>query len=290
MNKKTKKFMTAIAGTTAAFTLLCATVTAAESIPVAGGANSYYLLNSGEDYEVQVNVPKNHFLSASINNQKLAETDLSVEGTSQTAPTGTTETSKAPSRTQTPGTTAAPGTTEAPPVTSEAPYTTEAPVTSEAPYTTEAPVYTTEAPVYTTEAPVYTTEAPVDTTEPPAATESIDTYGTVNSNAAGLEAEGVILAAVDYAAPIEADAAEYYTKIKIAASYMNTLQEGKYTLALNFVEGSAVVDFTVTKDASLVNGSNPSTGDSTHVLPYVLLAACSAGALVFLAKRGKKEA
>ncbi|MGN0386701.1 MAG: hypothetical protein ACI4EX_12570, partial [Lachnospiraceae bacterium] len=131
---------------------------------------------------------------------------------------------------------------------------------------------------------------PVYTSEAPAATESIDTYGMVNSNAAGLEAEGVILAAVDYAAPIEADAAEYYTTIKIAASYMNTLQEGKYTLAINFVEGSAVVDFTVTKDASLVNSSNPSTGDSTHVLPYVLLAACSAGALVYLAKRGKKEA
>ena len=265
MNKKTKKFMTALAGTTVAFTLLCATVTAAEPLPIAGGADSYYLLNSGKDYEVQVNVPKNHLLSVSINNQKLTEgVDFSVEGTSQTAPTGTTETSKAPSKTQTPGTTAVPGTTEAPPVTSEAPYTTEA--------------------------PVYTTEAPVDTTEPPAATESIDTYGTVNSNAAGLEAEGVILAAVDYAAPIEADAAEYYTQIKIAASYMNTLQEGKYTLAINFVEGSAVVDFTVTKDASLVNSSNPSTGDSTHVLPYVLLAACSAGALVYLAKRGKKEA
>ena len=89
---------------------------------------------------------------------------------------------------------------------------------------------------------------------------------------------------------MEVNAETYYTNVKIAASYLDTLQDGTYTVVLDFVEGSATTNIVVTSDASLVSNGNPSTGDTTHVLPYVLLAACSACALIFLARKGKKEA
>lgn len=101
--------------------------------------------------------------------------------------------------------------------------------------------------------------------------------------------ETPVQALIRLAAPAEANAETYYTTLSIPASYLDSLSDGTHTVVMDFVEGSVSTTITVTSDASMLTNGNPSTGDTTNVLPYVLLAAGSACVLVFLSKREKKE-
>ena len=152
----------------------------------------------------------------------------------------------------------APEVTKAPETQAPAASKTPAPTTSEAPTPSEEPWVTSEATVVTSEAPAVTSETPVQ-------------------------------AFIRLAAPAEANAETYYTTLGIPASYLDSLSDGTHTVVMDFVEGSVSTTITVTSDASMLTNGSPSTGDTTNVLPYVLLAACSACVLVFLSRREKKE-
>ncbi len=161
-----------------------------------------------------------------------------------------------------------------------APVVTPAPET-QAPSSTKTP--TTEAPTYEpSEAPA-PSEAPVQPSGLSVSTGSKSAVSELPSQSNAIEA------LVKLAAPAEANAETYYATIGLPASYLDTLSDGSHTVVMDFVEGSVSTTITVTSDASMLTNGNPSTGDTTHVLPYVLLAAGSACVLVFLAKKEKKE-
>ena len=266
--KKTKLFSWTVASV-AALTLLCGTWASA-AVSLTSGADGIYLRNSGKEYTFQVDAPKNHFVAIRVDGVYLmgekapVQIDIEVGGTAPVV-TPAPET-QAPSSTKTP-------TTEAPTYEpSEAP--TYEP--SEAPAPSEAPTYEpSEAPA-PSEAPVQPSGLSVSTGSKCAVSELPS-----QSNA--------IEALVKLAAPAEANAETYYATIGLPASYLDTLSDGSHTVVMDFVEGSVSTTITVTSDASMLTNGNPSTGDTTHVLPYVLLAAGSACVLVFLAKKEKKE-
>ncbi len=283
--KKTKLFSWTVASV-AALTLLCGTWASA-AVSLTSGADGIYLRNSGKDYTLQVDAPKNHFVGIRVDEVHLtgekAPVQIGIE-VGGTAPVVT----PAP-ETQAPSSTKAPAeTTEAPAATSEAPA-----ATSEAPaVTSEAPAATSEAPAATSEAPAATSEAPAATSETPAETSTGAWSYSAGAKSAVSELpsqSNAIEALVNLAAPAEANAETYYATIGIPASYLDTLPDGSHTVVMDFVEGSVSTTITVTSDASMLTNGNPSTGDTTHVLPYVLLAAGSACVLVFLAKKEKKE-
>ena len=263
---------------------------------IASGADGIYLRNSGKEYTFQVDAPKNHFVAIRVDGVYLmgekapVQIDIEVGGIAPVV-TPAPET-QAPSSTKTPTTEAPAATTavpSAPPVTSEAPA-----VTSEAPAaTSEAPAATSEAPAATSEAPAATSEAPAATSEAPNPSaevkNTISGFGTAYAASELPSQSNAIQALVNLAAPAEANAETYYATIGIPASYLDTLSDGSHTVVMDFVEGSVSTTITVTSDASMLTNGNPSTGDTTHVLPYVLLAAGSACVLVFLAKKEKKE-
>lgn len=289
--KKTKLFSWTVASV-AALTLLCGTWASA-AVSLTSGADGIYLRNSGKEYTFQVDAPKNHFVAIRVDGVYLmgekapVQIDIEVGGTAPVV-TPAPET-QAPSSTKTPTTEAPAATTavpSAPPVTSEAPA-----VTSEAPAaTSEAPAVTSEAPAATSEAPAATSASPSYAPEPSEAPVEPST-GTwsISAGAKNAVSELPIQALVNLAAPAEANAETYYATIGIPASYLDTLSDGSHTVVMDFVEGSVSTTITVTSDASMLTNGNPSTGDTTHVLPYVLLAAGSACVLVFLAKKEKKE-
>lgn len=282
--KKTKLFSWTVASV-AALTLLCGTWASA-AVSLTSGADGIYLRNSGKEYTFQVDAPKNHFVAIRVDGVYLmgekapVQIDIEVGGTAPVV-TPAPET-QAPSSTKTPTTEAPAATTavpSAPPVTSEAPA-----VTSEAPAaTSEAPAATSEAPAATSASPSYAPEPSEAPVEPSTSTWSI------SAGAKNAVSELPIQALVNLAAPAEANAETYYATIGIPASYLDTLSDGSHTVVMDFVEGSVSTTITVTSDASMLTNGNPSTGDTTHVLPYVLLAAGSACVLVFLAKKEKKE-
>lgn len=158
-----------------------------------------------------------------------------------------------------------------------APVVTPAPET-QAPSSTKTP--TTEVPAATTAMPSY---APEPTSGSIVSTGAKSAVSELPSQSNAIEA------LVKLAAPAEANAETYYATIGLPASYLDTLSDGSHTVVMDFVEGSVSTTITVTSDASMLTNGNPSTGDTTHVLPYVLLAAGSACVLVFLAKKEKKE-
>ncbi len=285
--KKTKLFSWTVASV-AVLTLLCGTWASA-AVSLTSGADGIYLRNSGKEYTFQVDAPKNHFVAIRVDGVYLmgekapVQIDIEVGGIAPVV-TPAPET-QAPSSTKTPTTEAPAATTavpSAPPVTSEAPA-----VTSEAPAaTSEAPAATSEAPAATSEAPAATSEAPNPSAE---VKNTISGFGTAYAASELPSQSNAIQALVNLAAPAEANAETYYATIGIPASYLDTLSDGSHTVVMDFVEGSVSTTITVTSDASMLTNGNPSTGDTTHVLPYVLLAAGSACVLVFLAKKEKKE-
>ena len=292
--KKTKLFSWTVASV-AVLTLLCGTWASA-AVSLTSGADGIYLRNSGKEYTFQVDAPKNHFVAIRVDGVYLmgekapVQIDIEVGGIAPVV-TPAPET-QAPSSTKTPTTEAPAATTavpSAPPVTSEAPA-----VTSEAPAaTSEAPAATSEAPAATSEAPAATSEAPAATSEAPNPSaevkNTISGFGTAYAASELPSQSNAIQALVNLAAPAEANAETYYATIGIPASYLDTLSDGSHTVVMDFVEGSVSTTITVTSDASMLTNGNPSPGDTTHVLPYVLLAAGSACVLVFLAKKEKKE-
>ena len=166
----------------------------------------------------------------------------------------------------------------------KAPVQIDIEVGGTAPVVTPAPE--TQAPS-STKTP--TTEAPA-TSEAPAPTSGLSVSTGAESAVSELPSQSnAIEALVKLAAPAEANAETYYATIGLPASYLDTLSDGSHTVVMDFVEGSVSTTITVTSDASMLTNGNPSTGDTTHVLPYVLLAAGSACVLVFLAKKEKKE-
>lgn len=263
--KKTKLFSWTVASV-AALTLLCGTWASA-AVSLTSGADGIYLRNSGKDYTLQVDAPKNHFVGIRVDGVYLmgekapVQIDIEVGGTA--------------------------------PVVTPAPET-QAPSSTKTP-TTEAPAATTAVPTYV---PPRTSEAPEPaptpsaSEEPTASEDPVETSTGAWSYSAGVQSavsELPIQALVNLAAPAEANAETYYATIGIPASYLDTLSDGSHTVVMDFVEGSVSTTITVTSDASMLTNGNPSTGDTTHVLPYVLLAAGSACVLVFLAKKEKKE-
>ena len=282
--KKTKLFSWTVASV-AALTLLCGTWASA-AVSLTSGADGIYLRNSGKEYTFQVDAPKNHFVAIRVDGVYLmgekapVQIDIEVGGIAPVV-TPAPET-QAPSSTKTP-------TTEAPTYEpSEAPTyePSEAPTyePSEAPAPSEAPTYEpSEAPTYEpSEAPA-PSEAPVQPSGLSVSTGSKCAVSELPSQSNAIEA------LVKLAAPAEANAETYYATIGLPASYLDTLSDGSHTVVMDFVEGSVSTTITVTSDASMLTNGNPSTGDTTHVLPYVLLAAGSACVLVFLAKKEKKE-
>lgn len=264
--KKTKLFSWTVASV-AALTLLCGTWASA-AVSLTSGADGIYLRNSGKEYTFQVDVPKNHFVAIRVDGIYLmgekapVQIDIEVGGTAPVV-TPAPET-QAPSSTKTPtpaATTAIPS--YAPPEPSEAPTPSETPTPSESPVN---PSYVPEP----TSGSIVSTGAKSAVSELPSQSNAIE-------------------ALVKLAAPAEANAETYYATIGLPASYLDTLSDGSHTVVMDFVEGSVSTTITVTSDASMLTNGNPSTGDTTHVLPYVLLAAGSACVLVFLAKKEKKE-
>lgn len=265
--KKTKLFSWTVASV-AALTLLCGTWASA-AVSLTSGADGIYLRNSGQEYTFQVDVPKNHFVAIRVDGVYLmgekapVQIDIEVGGTAPVV-TPAPET-QAPSSTKTP----TPAATTA--IPSYAP-----PAPSEAPTPSESPAAPSESPVNPSYAPAPTSGLSVSIGSESAVSELPS-----QSNA--------IEALVKLAAPAEANAETYYATIGLPASYLDTLSDGSHTVVMDFVEGSVSTTITVTSDASMLTNGNPSTGDTTHVLPYVLLAAGSACVLVFLAKKEKKE-
>lgn len=262
--KKTKLFSWTVASV-AALTLLCGTWASA-AVSLTSGADGIYLRNSGQEYTFQVDVPKNHFVAIRVDGVYLmgekapVQIDIEVGGTAPVV-TPAPET-QAPSSTKIPAaTTAIPS--YAPPEPSEAPTPSETPTPSESPVN---PSYVPEP----TSGSIVSTGAKSAVSELPSQSNAIE-------------------ALVKLAAPAEANAETYYATIGLPASYLDTLSDGSHTVVMDFVEGSVSTTITVTSDASMLTNGNPSTGDTTHVLPYVLLAAGSACVLVFLAKKEKKE-
>lgn len=278
MKKKSTKFLSCAAASVAALTLLCGTVVSA-AVNLTAGADGIYLRNSGNDFTYQVDVPKSHFVAIRIDGVQLVgekapvQIDIEVGGTApEVTKAPETQAPKTPSTTAAPTTEAPIPTTWAPPVTTAPPTTSEAPATSWAPTTSEAPAATSEAPAATSEAPV----AP-------------DPTGYSMNMGTTTVSETPVQALIRLAAPAEANAETYYTTLSIPASYLDSLSDGTHAVVMDFVEGSVSTTITVTSDASMLTNGNPSTGDTTNVLPYVLLAAGSACVLVFLSKREKKE-
>lgn len=265
--KKTKLFSWTVASV-AALTLLCGTWASA-AVSLTSGADGIYLRNSGQEYTFQVDVPKNHFVAIRVDGVYLmgekapVQIDIEVGGTAPVV-TPAPET-QAPSSTKTP----TPAATTA--IPSYAP-----PEPSEAPTPSESPAAPSESPVNPSYAPAPTSGLSVSIGSESAVSELPS-----QSNA--------IEALVKLAAPAEANAETYYATIGLPASYLDTLSDGSHTVVMDFVEGSVSTTITVTSDASMLTNGNPSTDDTTHVLPYVLLAAGSACVLVFLAKKEKKE-
>lgn len=262
--KKTKLFSWTVASV-AALTLLCGTWASA-AVSLTSGADGIYLRNSGQEYTFQVDVPKNHFVAIRVDGIYLmgekapVQIDIEVGGTAPVV-TPAPET-QAPSSTKTPTTEAPAATTYIAPTPSETPTPSEAPTPSESPAPSYAPAPTSGLSV--------STGAKSAVSELPSQSNAIE-------------------ALVKLAAPAEANAETYYATIGLPASYLDTLSDGSHTVVMDFVEGSVSTTITVTSDASMLTNGNPSTGDTTHVLPYVLLAAGSACVLVFLAKKEKKE-
>lgn len=262
--KKTKLFSWTVASV-AALTLLCGTWASA-AVSLTSGADGIYLRNSGQEYTFQVDVPKNHFVAIRVDGVYLmgekAPVQIGIE-VGGTAPVVTpAPETQAPSSTKIPAaTTAIPS--YAPPEPSEAPTPSETPTPSESPVN---PSYVPEP----TSGSIVSTGAKSAVSELPSQSNAIE-------------------ALVKLAAPAEANAETYYATIGLPASYLDTLSDGSHTVVMDFVEGSVSTTITVTSDASMLTNGNPSTGDTTHVLPYVLLAAGSACVLVFLAKKEKKE-
>ena len=261
--KKTKLFSWTVASV-AALTLLCGTWASA-AVSLTSGADGIYLRNSGQEYTFQVDVPKNHFVAIRVDGVYLmgekapVQIDIEVGGTA--------------------------------PVVTPAPET-QAPSSTKIP-TTEVPAATTPIPSYAppepSEAPT-PSEAPVNPSYAPAPTSGLSVSTGAKSAVSELPSQSnAIEALVKLAAPAEANAETYYATIGLPASYLDTLSDGSHTVVMDFVEGSVSTTITVTSDASMLTNGNPSTGDTTHVLPYVLLAAGSACVLVFLAKKEKKE-
>lgn len=256
--KKTKLFSWTVASV-AALTLLCGTWASA-AVSLTSGADGIYLRNSGQEYTFQVDVPKNHFVAIRVDGVYLmgekapVQIDIEVGGTAPVV-TPAPET-QAPSSTKTPTTEEPAATSDVPPTPSEAPTPSGSPAPSYAPAPTSGLSVSTGAKSAVSELPS-------------------------QSNA--------IEALVKLAAPAEANAETYYATIGLPASYLDTLSDGSHTVVMDFVEGSVSTTITVTSDTSMLTNGNPSTGDTTHVLPYVLLAAGSACVLVFLAKKEKKE-
>ena len=255
MKKKLTKLLSCAAASAAALTLLCGTVVSA-AVNLTAGADGIYLRNSGNDFTFQVDVPKSHFVAIRIDGVQLVgekapvQIDIEVGGT--------------------------------------APEVTKAPET-QAPAASKTPAPTTEAP--TTEAPAVPSEAPVVPSEAPT-TDALGGYSASGSSmnmGATAVSETPVQAFIRLAAPAEANAETYYTTLGIPASYLDSLSDGTHTVVMDFVEGSVSTTITVTSDASMLTNGSPSTGDTTNVLPYVLLAACSACVLVFLSRREKKE-
>ena len=262
--KKTKLFSWTVASV-AALTLLCGTWASA-AVSLTSGADGIYLRNSGQEYTFQVDVPKNHFVAIRVDGVYLmgekapVQIDIEVGGT---APVVTPAPEiQAPSSTKTPTTEVPAATTYVAPTPSETPTPSEAPTPSESPAPSYAPAPTSGLSV--------STGAKSAVSELPSQSNAIE-------------------ALVKLAAPAEANAETYYATIGLPASYLDTLSDGSHTVVMDFVEGSVSTTITVTSDASMLTNGNPSTGDTTHVLPYVLLAAGSACVLVFLAKKEKKE-
>ena len=250
--KKTKLFSWTVASV-AALTLLCGTWASA-AVSLTSGADGIYLRNSGQEYTFQVDVPKNHFVAIRVDGVYLmgekAPVQIDIE------------------------------------VGGTAPVVTPAPET-QAPSSTKIP--TTVVPPTPSEAPT-PSESPVNPSYAPAPTSGLSVSTGAKSAVSELPSQSnAIEALVKLAAPAEANAETYYATIGLPASYMDTLSDGSHTVVMDFVEGSVSTTITVTSDASMLTNGNPSTGDTTHVLPYVLLAAGSACVLVFLAKKEKKE-
>ena len=256
--KKTKLFSWTVASV-AALTLLCGTWASA-AVSLTSGADGIYLRNSGQEYTFQVDVPKNHFVAIRVDGVYLmgekapVQIDIEVGGT--------------------------------------APVVTPAPET-QAPSSTKIPAATTAIPSYAppepSEAPT-PSESPVNPSYAPAPTSGLSVSTGSKSAVSELPSQSnAIEALVKLAAPAEVNAETYYATIGLPASYLDTLSDGSHTVVMDFVEGSVSTTITVNSDASMLTNGNPSTGDTTHVLPYVLLAAGSACVLVFLAKKEKKE-
>ena len=256
--KKTKLFSWTVASV-AALTLLCGTWASA-AVSLTSGADGIYLRNSGQEYTFQVDVPKNHFVAIRVDGVYLmgekAPVQIGIE------------------------------------VGGTAPVVTPAPET-QAPSSTKIPAATTAIPSYAPPAPSEAptpSESPVNPSYAPAPTSGLSVSTGAKSAVSELPSQSnAIEALVKLAAPAEANAETYYATIGLPASYLDTLSDGSHTVVMDFVEGSVSTTITVTSDASMLTNGNPSTGDTTHVLPYVLLAAGSACVLVFLAKKEKKE-
>lgn len=160
-----------------------------------------------------------------------------------------------------------------PAVTEDAADTSEAPAPA---VTTKTPAKTPEPPAKTSLAPAETSEAPPVPSEAPVASDAPEEPRPSASQ--GILQLGIL-------APLDVHAEEEKTTVAISTDFLNTLNDGVYTFSVQLDNKEAVAAVTVAS-----NVTSPATGDTTHMILYVALAACSAGVLIFLGKKKRTEA
>lgn len=172
--------------------------------------------------------------------------------------------------------------------------------TEDAADSSEAPAVTTKTPAKTPEPPATTSLAPATTSETPPATSETPSEAPVASDApqepdVSVQPNIVVIAPSLSAsqgilqsgilAPLDVHAEEEKATVAISTDFLNTLNDGVYTFSVQLDNGEAVAAVTVAS-----NATSPATGDTTHMILYVALAACSAGVLIFLGKKKRAEA
>ena len=116
---------------------------------------------------------------------------------------------------------------------------------------------------------------PTDESDYPAPSATSSSYETTKT--------GIFQNLISFLAPVNAQAAGNITKVVIPATYLDTLPEGNHVVKMNFTAGSVTTNIQI-----VAAGTNAATGDNTMLWPYIILAACSAGVMVFLGKKEKR--
>lgn len=101
----------------------------------------------------------------------------------------------------------------------------------------------------------------------------------------GIEIDGAVISAENYTADSGS------TKIVLTTNYLNTLTVGQHNIAVLYTDGEAQGTFNIaekpteptdTTDPADEDSATPETGDSSHIIPWIILMLISGGAVLTL--------